>query len=377
MEETNPILWQCGHILGFYYKFITTNLKNLENLLISECPKELLEFYDSYLTPNKLRYNKNNLLDINIIIKIFIDLYSKLKEFITKNDLDYIDKYLIFLGILHTDMHIEALHFSGKYFNYGFLEEMIISNNKLLEIEFIEIPEREFIQGYVNEKEILSFDNERPSFKQDIKKFSVSKYPITQHQFMDFIRNGGYFKREYWSDKGWSWKREKLINYPLYYKDYNDNNLPIYHISYYEAEAFCKMFKYRLLYEKEWEYLSTNGGETLYPWGNEMDINKCNLDYSNQVLEVDNENKNNTNKWDVVGLIGNIWEWCEDSIYPYDGFKIDPIYREMSYPYFGFKKICRGGCFNVPNYLIHSKYRNAQYPDCRIQYIGFRVVKDF
>ena len=248
MEETNPILWQCGHILGFYYKFITTNLKNLENLLISEFPKELLEFYDSYLTPNKLRYNKNNLLDINIIIKIFIDLYSKLKEFLTKNDLDYIDKYLIFLGILHTDMHIEALHFSGKYFNYGFLEEMIISNNKLLEIEFIEIPGGEFIQGYTNENEILSFDNERPSFKQDIKKFSVSKYPITQHQFMDFIRNGGYFKREYWSQKGWSWKREKLINYPLYYKDYNDSNLPMYHISYYEADAFCKMFKYRLLY---------------------------------------------------------------------------------------------------------------------------------
>ena len=108
-----------------------------------------------------------------------------------------------------------------------------------------------------------------------------------------------------------------------------------------------------------------------------MDINKCNLYYSNQVLEVDNENKNNTNKWGVIGLIGNVWEWCEDSIYPYDGFKIDPIYKEMSYPYFGFKKICRGGCFNVPNYLIHSKYRNAQYPDCRIQYIGFRVVKDF
>ena len=49
----------------------------------------------------------------------------------------------------------------------------------------------------------------------------------------------------------------------------------------------------------------------------------------------------------------------------------------MSYPYFGFKKICRGGCFNVPNYLIHSKYRNAQYPDCRIQYIGFRVAKNY
>ena len=41
--------------------------------------------------------------------------------------------------------------------------------------------------------------------------------------------------------------------------------------------------------------------------------------------------------------------------------------------FFGFKKICKGGCFAVSDLLIHPKYRNAQYPDCRIQFIGFRV----
>ncbi len=374
-EDTNPIIWQCGHILGFYYKFIIPNLSFGIN--IKYLPKKLLDFYDSYLTPNKLRYDTNKLLSIDCIITIFIDLYSKLKEYIIKNIINRVDKYLIFLGILHCDMHLEALYFSGKYFNYGFFEEMIITNNKLLTIEFVKIPKGQFIQGFIKENDILSFDNERPPFEQVIEEFSVSKYPITQHQFMEFIRNGGYFKREYWSEKGWLWKRNKSINYPLFYRDLDDTNLPIYHISYYEAEAYCKMFNYRLLYEKEWEYLATNGGDTLYPWGNKMDSNKCNLDYSNEVLEVNSENKKNVNKWGIEGLIGNIWEWCQDVIYPYDGFKIDPIYREMSYPYFGFKKICRGGCFNVPNYLIHSKYRNAQYPDCRIQYIGFRVVKDF
>ena len=37
-------------------------------------------------------------------------------------------------------------------------------------------------------------------------------------------------------------------------------------------------------------------------------------------------------------LIGNAWEWCQEAIYPYDGFVIDPVYREMSYPFFGYKK---------------------------------------
>ena len=213
IEDTNPILWQCGHILGFYYKFIVP-LKNLKNLYISKLSDEFLEFYDSFHR-NKLRYNIDKLIEIDIIIKIFIDLYSKLKELLINNELNYIEKYLIFLGILHCDTHLEALYFSGKYFNYGFLEEIIISNNKLLEIKFIDIPEGEFTQGFTNEKEILSFDNERPKFKQVIQKFSVSKYPITQHQFMDFIRNGGYFKKEYWSEKGWLWKKEKIL--PIHY----------------------------------------------------------------------------------------------------------------------------------------------------------------
>ena len=45
----------------------------------------------------------------------------------------------------------------------------------------------------------------------------------------------------------------------------------------------------------------------------------------------------------------------------------------MSYPYFGEKKICRGGCFCIQDYLISSSYRNSQLPGCRIQFIGFRT----
>ena len=68
-----------------------------------------------------------------------------------------------------------------------------------------------------------------------------------------------------------------------------------------------------------------------------------------------------------------MWEWCEEDIYPYNNFTMDYVYKEMSYPYFG-KKICRGGCFAVSDFLIHSKYRNAQEPDCQIQFIGLEYV---
>ena len=102
-------------------------------------------------------------------------------------------------------------------------------------------------------------------------------------------------------------------------------------------------------------------------------VNLANLNYKyDGIQSVDSYNSGN-NKLGVQQLIGNIWEWCQEPIYPYNGFEIDPVYREMSYPFFGFKRICRGGAWCVPDYLINSKYRNAQKPECRIQYIGFRT----
>ena len=100
-----------------------------------------------------------------------------------------------------------------------FYEELIINSKNLIEIQFIDIPGGEFIQGYTGEINILSFDNERPNFKNKVENFSVSKHMVTMGQYMDFIRNGGYFKKEYWSDKGWLWNRKNRINHPLYYKD--------------------------------------------------------------------------------------------------------------------------------------------------------------
>ena len=48
----------------------------------------------------------------------------------------------------------------------------------------------------------------------------------------------------------------------------------------------------------------------------------------------------------------------------------------MSYPHFGYKRICRGGSWAVPEFLINKHYRNAQLNDCCHQYIGFRVAKN-
>ena len=389
IDETNPLLWQYGHVIFFYINLILRNLNNLEYDFNKY--KGFIEFYDSHKTPLENR-NSKNILDFNTCIDLYQLIMIILKNYLKKNEIGVLESYLIMLGILHNEMHNEAFIFTLFSYkikvNYPLIEYKY--NEYLIrDISFIDYCKGSFIQGSDELTNKLVFDNEMPSFKKDVEKFSISKYPITESMYLEFVKNNGYTTRKYWCRNGHLWLKKNNITLPkywikknnVYFKEINnecyfvETNLPMSNISYYEACAYCKFKNVRLPTETEYEYCATNMGTTLYPWGNrEPDNNLCNINYNKNLVSV-TEYKNGNNKKSVSQLIGNIWEWCLEPIYPYDGFKIDPVYREMSYPFFGFKKICKGGCFAVPDFLIHPKYRNAQYPDCRIQFIGFRVCK--
>ena len=406
--DTNPLLWQIGHIVYFYLNLTINKLSiepkiiksNLDYILINKYNFYIV-YYDSYKTPLEYRFGED-MLEIGDCIKYYNSIFNVLETYIKKkynNNLDFIsniDSYIIMLGLLHNEMHTESIIFtyynlSGKIknFNIDYKECDIL----LEKHEMIKYNGGVFLQGSnINDRDNLIFDNEMPSFTKKINSFSISKYPITEYQYLCFVKNNGYNNSVFWSINGWKWKLKNNILMPKYwatdisgssfYKEINNKkyslftNLPIIYISYYEAEPYCLWAGGRLPTESEYEYISTNKGTTKFPWGNKLATEKyCNINYKNYLASVLDYKLGNNEK-NVSQLIGNIWEWCSESIYPYDGFIIDPIYREMSYPFFGFKKICKGGSFAVPNFLIHPKYRNAQYPNCREQFIGFRIIYD-
>lgn len=425
ISETNdycvtPILWQFGHIIHFYLKNTLYllckkyNFKcNILNFYIKQFETthniDFNLYFDSYYTSRNYRFEKKlcfhrlKIIYISIIKILICFIKNKTKKnhkVINENtSLSPCSNYLIMLSILHNSMHNE----NYKFTNYYLLQQKIVTNHFTNYIicedtpitnELIKISKGSFNQGSTINSIYLAFDNELPTFSIFINEFYVSKYCITEYEYIDFVKDNGYINDNNWSYNGLLWKKENNILHPLYWFNNNNiwfrkhfnqiikigSNLPMCNISYYEAEAYCKWKNVRLIQESEYEYLATNHGTTLYPWGNNPISNTlCNLNNSNNshnyCVNVDSYTNGN-NIDDVSQLIGNVWEWCENVIYPYNGFIIDPIYREMSYPYFGQKKICRGGCFCVDPYLIHSKYRNAQLPECRIQFIGFRVCKD-
>ena len=388
----NPLLWQAGHVVFFYINLIIDNISVFRDRGIFDRIKPLIDFYDSFKTPLENRQGRF-LIKNALINEIYLEIVDVLISYLENKTIKFTknDSYLVMLGILHNEMHNEAFIFTNMSINRCIPFDMEIKKDKLIKlIEFVHYRGGIFYQGSDDIKDYLIFDNEKPKFVKKIKPFFISKHQITEYMFLQFVLSGGYRKNRYWCRNGYIWKEKNKIEMPLYwirekngayYKFLNsakhtlETNLPVINISYYEAQAYCRWQKVRLPTESEYEYVSTNAGTTQFPWGNTPpDSERCNINYRKFLAPVDHYQSGSNSKG-VCQLIGNSWEWCEEQIYPYDGFKIDPVYREMSYPFFGFKKICKGGAFCVPDFLIHPRYRNAQYPDCRIQFIGFRVCK--
>ena len=447
-QSINTVVWQFGHLIVFFLNntirlLLNQNLVTEHKTIIADIIKYLsidinisngeidyYDYYDSFITSSHIRYKLIHKVDINNLVKayklvidllnIYLDNEIDNSQYLSKEGfLNPVDSYLIMIGILHNDMHYEAILLTQKFYSYPkptnfksiFLDvsnsidssEIDININIKIDIEFMSIKGGEFTQGYSakNKKEIdFSFDNERPAFKTHVDDFTVSKYPITEGQFIEFIEADCYNNSDYWCLESWEWLNKYEITLPLgwsyvfsngnkmekqYYKKVNNRNIPvnrnskkpICHISWYEAKAYCNWKGMRLMKESEWEYLATQKGTTRFPWGNDLpSIDNANIDYTNgDIIDVDYFDKRYKNNENDLQLIGNVWEWCDEVIYPYNGFEIDPVYREMSYPFFGRKRICRGGSWTTSNFLISGTYRNAQDPDCRLQWIGFRVCR--
>jgi len=108
--------------------------------------------------------------------------------------------------------------------------------------------------------------------KGAIKPFRMSKYPITNSLFKEFIDAGGYSNDSFWSSTGWQVKKNNQWECPLFWLDDNFNHPhhPVVGVSYYEAEAFATWQKGKLPTKHQWELVASRGDDKNYVWGKDL-----------------------------------------------------------------------------------------------------------
>ena len=121
----------------------------------------------------------------------------------------------------------------------------------------------------------FAFDNERPRHKTYVAPFRLSDRLVTNGEWLAFIEAGGYGRAELWLSEGWAKVKEEGWEAPGYWRrDLSggwttmtlrgrhpvDPNVPVVHVSYYEAAAYAAWAGRRLPTEAEWEAAATATG---------------------------------------------------------------------------------------------------------------------
>lgn len=230
---------------------------------------------------------------------------------------------------------------------------------------------------------------ETPSFKLFIDEFFISRYPITQEQFRAFIKaDDGYYNEDWWTKAGWEFHNSHELKPFVSHTD--PPNFPQYNVSWFEAMAFCRWLsdrlnkKIRLPSEIQWEKAARGNGDRIFPWGDEVDTNLCNI-AETEIRSVSPVGcfPNPDNPWGKDGpldMCGNVWDWCTTICekeggtlfsYPYeprDGREDENLGND-------YLRIVRGGSFtNIP-LLARITFRGRDRPSFRRPRQGFRVVK--
>jgi iron(II)-dependent oxidoreductase len=73
-------------------------------------------------------------------------------------------------------------------------------------------------------------------------------------------------------------------------------------------------------------------------------------------------------------MLGNVWEWTATMFEPFPGFAAD-AYEDYSAPWFGTRKVLRGGAWATRSRMITNMYRNFFTSDRRDVIAGFRTCE--
>lgn len=231
------------------------------------------------------------------------------------------------------------------------------------------------------------WDNEYGSHEAEVPAFEAAKYLVSNGEYLEFVEAGGYRNRHHWSDEGWQWRSFGERSAPEFWRKKPSGwhlrlmceevpmpwNWPV-EVNYLEAKAFCHWkasetgLPIRLPSEDEWHLLQQQTGLPANDPDGSWPAN-LHLDHFASSCAVDRFAQG-----DFYDVVGNVWQWTETPIYPFDGFEVHPLYDDFTLPTFdGQHNLIKGGswasCGNEAQLAARYAFRRHFF-----QHAGFRYI---
>ena len=391
----SPPKWHLGHVSWLFEIVMSKTSQNYE-FYSEEFNEYLNSYYHQFGEPHdKDKRGLATRPTVDQVFEYFHIITNNVSNILQNEVLDAKAQQLYLMAINHECQHQELLVYDLQHLlaeQYKPTRKNNIVKQNSVEKKSVHIKGGIYNLGH-NGKDYC-YDIELPEHKVFLNDYKIDAFPITNQQYMEFIEDGGYEMYKYWLSDGWEKVKTNKWNAPMYWEKINDKwhvrdflgireinpNEPVNHVSYYEAEAYCKWAGKRLPTEAEWEKAACWNEETQqkteFPWGNESPTEeKCNLLESHYwgCTEIGTYPQGSSSSG-CQQMIGDIWEWTSSEFTGFPGFKTG--FDEYNDKWFTNQKVLRGGSFGTPKMSIRASYRNFFRLDERWLFSGFRCAED-
>ena len=230
VDIVNPLRWEVGHVGYFQEYWVLRHFRG-------EAPTrpEGDSLYDSARIAHDTRW------DLPIPSKADTLAYiQRILERVTRRDgidvgrkIDgYDESYFIRLALLHECMHAEAITYTRQTLGYtapkigtavrrNAREQPAETNDGRYRaaagpLGDTEVPGGTFMMGSTPDQ-VFIFDNEQWAHPLTLRAFRIARTAVSNAEFTPFVEDGGYERRELWTDEGWCW-RENAQAHPVYWQ---------------------------------------------------------------------------------------------------------------------------------------------------------------
>lgn len=376
MPDTSPTKWHLAHTTWFFEQFLLARASDYRPY-----NAEWLYLFNSYyqsVGPMHARPQRG-LLARPTLAEV-LDYRAQIDERMQRLLDGLVDRELealVTLGLNHEQQHQELLvtdikHlFSLNPLRPVYRDTVAWTPSSAVPLEFIEGSQGVVEMGHQGSD--FAFDCETPRHRSLLHPHAIANRPVSNAEFSEFIRDGGYRTPTLWMSEGWNTVCARGWMHPLYWADdldaeftlagmrAIDPNAPVSHVSFFEADAFARWAGARLPTEAEWEYAARG-----------LDPAKGN--YVEQGLLHPRASSSGAG---LRQMFGDVWEWTGSPYVSYPGYKVpDGALGEYNGKFMCGQYVLRGGSCATPTGHMRASYRNFFAPADRWQFMGLRLGKD-